>query len=436
MTPRWAHILAAVTALVALKQDWLIGEMFWDSDTIWNILLALAINAALLVAVYWGLSRAFGERAGLIWLRLFSFAVFLKVVLSAAPHGRLLAVVALLVAVVLVVKLGEAPARKAMQAVAIASLVFILTPWVLPKLGQTPRVWLPATAPASTGKTGVMVILLDELGYAAAAPLADDLKATGLNVRYTPLTSAGANTQNVIPALFTGQDFAQARPCGPSAQCSGLTRLDYAQLRAGRDDIDVAGLFLPYCAIKGLRSCYRVQMPHEFGNAYVGLLSGYFRSIGLPLPKALEPPFDPNLNRRLLDEEMAFVRSAPFWTRGGVLYVHLLLPHPPGVQARTTLDADYAANIEESRRLVAEMSQRLRSSFGERFSLIVFSDHGLRPYWQTTGDYPGDRSAIRAGFEDQRVPLIVATPGISAAGPVTSNDQIFSVVQAEADRLR
>jgi len=437
MILRWSHILSSLIVLVALSQDWLIGELFWNSATLVNIVLALAINGAIVTAVYFALATFWSERRSLIGLQTFTYAVFLQVSLSPFPYTPLFVAVGLVVIALLVTKLDHARSQRLLHAAAVASIAFALVPLIWLQVSAQDQTWIPPTRIGAAGHEGgaVVVLLFDELGYSAAAPLASDLQAGGLRVRYEPLKSAGHDTHNVIPALFTGQDFSQARPCGPTTQCSGVNHLDYSRIWAGRTDIDVAGLRVPYCAIRGLRSCYSSPVLHGLGGAYASMMSWYLGHMRLSLPVALMDKEDPVRNGKLLNAEMAFVRSAPMWTQGGVLYAHLPLPHPPGLGGPTTLDADYAANVEESRRITAELVGRLRATFGDQFTLVIFSDHGLRSYWRERGPYPMFKAGTRPQFHDVRVPLIVASPSAPTSLSIKSNAEIFRVVRAEVTRI-
>lgn len=66
--------------------------------------------------------------------------------------------------------------------------------------------------------------------------------------------------------------------------------------------------------------------------------------------------------------------AAPFWRIGGVLFVHTMLPHPPGDTSGPSLNADYAANLE----LAAYLAHELKTRFSEWYRFLFTSDHPLR----------------------------------------------------------
>ena len=274
---------------------------------------------------------------------------------------------------------------------------------------------------------------MDELGAAAAHPIADDLRAAGLRVREEALTAAGENTLNVIPALFSGRDFDRSRPCGVATLCSGTTAIDFSRIGVQRADVDVVGMLLPYSDIPGLRSCFALPLPHEFGSAYRSLAVFHLRRLGLPTPAWLNPAPPPaTLKAELLRQQVEAIDHSRVWSDGGILYAHLPLPHPPGFENLGSLDAEYAGNIERARALVREWVARAHARFGGDYSVIVTSDHPLRDYWCTSGTYRGDACRLREAFRSREVPLIVASPGAVSARPITSNRDAFRILNDEA----
>jgi hypothetical protein len=354
---------------------------------------------------------------------------------SASAPLRLGAASVLLVAgVTLMLRLGDEAANRLMRAVSLASVAFLLVPAAWRLATPAPRVWIgPALAAnptvPGTSRSGTVFLLLDELGYEAAAPLAADLRKAGLNLRYEALTPVGENTLNVIPQLFSGHSFPNARPCGASTVCSGANTLDFSRIVVQRNDVDVTGLLLPYCDIQGLRSCFVLPLSHEFGSVYRSLAMFYLRRLGLSHLALPSKPVEPrDQQRRLLQMQLDFIESSRFWTEGGVLYAHLPIPHPPGLNGQTTLDADYAGNVEAARQVLARLVARARTQFGGRFSILITSDHPLRQYWCTAGVYKAAVCQTRAAFQATRVPLIVASPGSLPSRTLTSNDQVFQVL--------
>jgi hypothetical protein len=445
---RAAFALAFV--LAALLSDWFWSELFMRRDTLSNVAGALVINAAVLVMLYGIAYATLSQRAIKVALRATLLLGFGAVVLSglrvaSAPSQTMslnsrfgFVVIAMLVAGLISLRLGDSTADRLMRALALASIAFVLVPFAWRFASPGPRTWIGPTDPniaaaQARPSEATIFLLLDELGYQAAAPLADDLRAAGLNVRYEALAAAGENTLNVIPTLFSGLAFPRARPCGAATLCSESNALDFSRITVQRPDVDVTGLLLPYCAIAGLRTCFQVPLPHEFGSAYQSLVVFYLRRLGLPLPEAVRPPADPpSLQRQLLAQQIDFIDHSQLWTSGGILYAHLPIPHPPGLDGAGKLDDDYAANIEEARTIVRSLVARAQERFGSAYSLVITSDHPLRNYWCSTQVYTGVDCNTRPEFRSNRVPLIVASPGTVSTRAISSNEQVFRILNDQA----
>lgn len=117
------------------------------------------------------------------------------------------------------------------------------------------------------------------------------------------------------------------------------------------------------------------------------------------------------------------------------MYAHLGIPHPPGQGGVTTLDRDYASNIDTGRVLLSRWAGRLRAEFGENFSLVVTSDHPLRGYWCNSGVYKLADCKTRSEFQTDLVPLIVASPTRAAEPTIQSNVAVFDVLREQVQRV-
>jgi len=449
--------LAFFVALSAFLSDWVCGELFMRRGSAANVGLAVLVNFCLFAIILLGVRLVAPSRAIVAALRIFALLILTAILIQSGraalgPDGplSLLAKTALLGLILLavfyvVLRSSEVLNDRLMRAVILASIAFVASPFMLRAFAAQSIAWppaLPELPPASivqavaSHKQGVMFLLLDELGYPAAAPLASDLRDLGLQVSYQRLKPGGANTLNVIPTMFTHRNFDQARPCGRSTVCSGADWLDFSRIHAARSDMDVTGLLHPYCDIADLRSCYQLELPHEFGNAFTGLLAFYARRFGVSLPAPLAPSAEPGgLQGRLLARQLAFVDGARFWREGGVLYAHLAIPHPPGLNETSTLDQDYASNIEASRTLLKRWTARLKAEFGENFSVIITSDHPLRHYWCSSGIYKPADCKTRDEFQTDLVPLIVASTSTPARTEIKNNSEVFDALAFEARRL-
>lgn len=314
------------------------------------------------------------------------------------------------------------------NAMIVASALFVLSPPLMAAFMAAPGL-LPVSATTNPAAPPVLVLLLDELGDRSAAPVAAALVGAGLQVRHTALAPLGENTVNVIPAMLTGKDFSAAQPCSTTAICNAGQILDFARLRSAEPRMNIVGFHHPYCAIEGLRYCYQALTP-SIANPAIWFGCVLLKATTRRSPGACE-------NRLLSVDQVEAARGellaaagrAPFWREGGVLFVHVPLPHPPGRRDGPTLDQDYAANLADAGTLVASLALRMRQSFGAQHAIVVSSDHPLRPrVWCAMARYKVAGCALRAEFIDDRIPLLVATPGPIPA-QVSASD-LFSTVNA------
>jgi len=281
--------------------------------------------------------------------------------------------------------------------------------------------------PATQARTATIFLLLDELNSSSAAPLAQVLRDHGLLVREKAIRPVGDSTAKVIPAMFTGRNFEQARPCGTSAICSGVNVLDFSHVTASRDDIDVVGFFHPYCAIRSLRWCSHASAPLSLFDPVMWHCAFWTRT-GLSSGTTAD---DCNIyyargSRALLDQLVDALWQAPIWERGGFLYAHLLLPHPPAAVI-SNLQKDYGENLDRAVALLREMLTRARRGGIEDLRVVVFSDHPLRQamWCRYYAPYARKGCVIVAALEDRMVPLIVAGHGLPDIEAIENNSQIF-----------
>lgn len=450
-------MLAFLAVLAASLCDWVVGELFMRRGPASEVVGALALNGVIVIGGMAVALLLLPRRAFDIALRILVIGGFATLLMSglrtsipsfawsSMPMARIAAVVIALVgATWLAIRMSDSVAERSMRAIVAASVAFTAAPFVWRASSGTEYAWLapPKAAsigvPAEVSQAATLFLLLDETSATAAQPLADALREAGMSVRYDSLPPAGENTMNAIPAMFTALDFSRARPCGRSSLCSGTNHLDFSRIQAGRPDVHVTGILFPYCDIRGLRSCYQQPLPHEYGSAYRSLCAFWLRRVGLALPAVLQVPADKHrvTKRELLAQQIAFINQSTFWSEGGVMVAHLPLPHPPGMDATTNLDADYAGNLEEARRLVRGWADRARNSFGDGAVIVIASDHPLRKYWCAAAIYPADQCKTRAAFNADTVPWIVALPPSSAtsAPAINHNRDAFRALAALAAR--
>ncbi|RYG90247.1 MAG: hypothetical protein EON59_00140 [Alphaproteobacteria bacterium] len=329
--------------------------------------------------------------------------------------------------------LTEPAWAKLRRAVTVGALIFVFSQPLLAAL-RAPRLSWPPAAPHRSIPALTVVVLLDELNANAAGPIAEAMRRTGRPVFEKALIPAGDGTAKLVPALFTGHDFGQAKPCGWHTICSGGEVLDFGRVQASRPDIDVVGFYMPYCAISGLRFCEELSPVQPYTDLTRWYCAALRRSAWLADHGGIAA------RRRCADQngrvwsslakrvEQAVWR-APAWTNGGLLYVHAPLPHPPG-EGDGTLGDHYRANVAKAALLIGEMADRLAMQ-KRSFALLVFSDHPLRPsIWCESTQYraegcPSDRSLL-----DDRVPLLISGDLGPMADELRTNRNVFQLIGA------
>jgi hypothetical protein len=199
----------------------------------------------------------------------------------------------------------------------------------------------------------------------------------------------------------------------------------------GRPDVDIVGFYFPYCAIKGLRSCNVVSPMSPYLDFARWHCAAQRRSDWLTgLDGETERVRCANqlghVWATLGQDVEAAIWRAPVWERGGLLYAHVPLPHPPGDGGEGSLETHYRANIAKSARLVGAITERLVSR-RRPFSLVVFSDHPLRAIWCHSTQYR-DSCPPGADLLDDQVPLLATGVVSPAFATIKSNMEIFSLV--------
>ena len=274
-----------------------------------------------------------------------------------------------------------------------------------------------------------MFLLLDELNAQAAAPIVRILRAQGLQVSAKSIDPVANATAKVIPSLFTGKDFGDAKPCSTTATCSGSNILDFSLITASRADIDIVGFFHPYCVIKGLRSCSVTKASQDGFDldrwrCRVWRRTGYPRDMNSQqCGHILRKDWAAMTNKVIQD-----MWSAPVWKEGGFLFAHLPLPHPPGSTDVAPLQTNYSENLSRSYSLVRDIALKIQQGRFDSVRLVIFSDHPLRQsMWCKQLLYSAHGCAPSQEFEDDKVPLIIAGDNLANIDDIVKNDQVFEL---------
>ena len=448
MTPALASAGVGLLALAAWLHDWVVAELYLRTDSAVHVAGALAINTLLLLLVVVLLRRGLRPPVSLAVIRSAVLLVAIMVVLTSArmalgsvtfsmPVRLGLGGLLMLLSVVTAWLGSEALNVRLMRSIGFASIAFMAVPLLWHVTVGRQITWIDAEvspvgsqASGSRPLRGTVFLLLDELSFDAARPIVQTLQGVGLQVDARPLAPVAINTTNAIPSMFSGERFDRAEPCGRSTICSGAAFVDFSRVHVDRPDVHVTGLLHPYCDMTGLQSCHQLALPHTYGNAYRSLLAFYLRRLWPAGAAALQVADPPAMVRGFLAQQQAFIDGSRFWQDGGVLYAHLYLPHPPGLDGPTSVDADYAANLDVAAGLVRSLADRLKARFGVHFTLMITSDHPLRASWCQHPLYPRGDCSLRPAFQGATVPWILASPTPLPVQDIRASNQVFGALRA------
>ena len=318
----------------------------------------------------------------------------------------------------------------------------------------------------------IVWILLDELSYAQVFEIPHtNLNLPALHVlaaesfSFSNLSPPGYYTAKVVPSLIVGRQISDlestldGQAVIRTEKDSHWRSLDPQQTLFGEARRDgwttgVAGWSNPYCRMLGsvLDSCF--WYPDQFTPAYM-------YSHMSPQKSALENALAPVSSsfRRLLHEKSKDPSPVDFHVRDaeGVLapaetlvadkdirfaFVHMPVPHPPGVYDRGAQKigngGSYLDNLALADRDLQALMDSLRSSELDRHTIvIVCSDHSWRiPLWRGAAWWTKeDEQAAKTGF-DPRPVLLVHFPGQQQGARVSQPMNSLVMHDAIAEILR
>ncbi|MDG1109601.1 MAG: hypothetical protein P8N60_13155 [Burkholderiaceae bacterium] len=189
----------------------------------------------------------------------------------------------------------------------------------------------------------------------------------------------------------------------------------------------VIGFHHPYCSIKGLADCFQGESPVD-DNAFIGFGCYWMGRVGILLEFCGEESLSPKIVNRQRATMLSRIDNSEFWSNGGLLYLHILSPHPPGISNNESLDSAYSENVADAASIVLKLSERLNYKFPTGFQLFISTDHPLRPnVWCGTQRYVG-KCDVRKSFISTSVPLISISNGVADICQIKTNADIFQCV--------
>lgn len=444
--PLYAATLALLTLLLLRQTNWIWSSLYFQHHTASEITLAFGLLVVFVIVCVALLRRVLGQattikliNVGIALLLTFVGFTYLKqlelIPMQSNALQKALAVTSAITASLATLKISIDTWKRLYLAGIVGGIIFIFFPMVLANTNASTVYWPspsyqpPTVAAPNIPSQNTIVLLLDELSASAAGPVVTQLQEAGLHVAASNIDPAGKNTINVIPAIWMRTSFDQSVACGATQICSTNKVLDFSKVKASSKNIDIVGFYHRYCSIQGLRSCSFSPLPKK--SAGTDLACSFPGLNGLEFLGCEASDSDRKSYLALRDNMKKPLMEAPFWQKGGILFAHLLVPHPlMGIHLKT-LSVEYAENITYGASLIGLVAQRAKSVFGDNFRIIVFSDHPLRPdIWCADKTYMTLKCKPDSSQMSNQVPLIIATFNVNNKAPlkIKNNIAVFDLL--------
>jgi hypothetical protein len=301
----------------------------------------------------------------------------------------------------------------------------------------------------SAGRGGRIVwLLFDELSYdqtfehrfpGLAMPSFDEFKSK--SVVFSDLKPAGYSTDLVIPAFFLGKPVDNIRSGldgEPMLQLAGSKQWQafdahatlFSDARRLGWTTGVVGWFNPYCRILA------GTLDYCFWRMGDGELKGPI-STKSSLENAISPiqyivwelERKPDFTQQVHAADLAAIMpAATALIRDqsiSFVFIHLPVPHPPGIYDRRTgtlrAGGTYIDNLALADRSLGELMGTLNATaLASNTTVIVCSDHSWRvPMWRTLGPWSKEEETASHGRFDTRPVLMIHFPGQASEHDVT-----------------
>lgn len=329
--------------------------------------------------------------------------------------------------------------------------------WIVPELGwlalahPIPVAASPLPAAAVTVKHRRIVwVLFDELSYDQtfghrnpSVPMPEFDKLARTSIVFSDLQPTAYYTQLAIPSLFLGEDVESLK-----SNMEGAPRLRFeggrnwhkfdaratvfGEARQRGWTTGVVGWYNPYCRILDgvLDSCYTDAGDLEPNRMFSG--NSALKNAVLPIQGELgkfvhvyRPPSIAEGHEMDYRDVMRHAQALLADENIRFLYIHLPIPHPPGIYDRKTgqlrAGGDYLDNLALSDRTLGELLSDLsRTASANQTTLVVCSDHSWRvPMWRRWAGWTVEEEAASKGVFDPRPVLMIHFPAESGGLVVT-----------------
>lgn len=339
----------------------------------------------------------------------------------------------------------------------LAAFAFCLL-WVVPQLlfsaygfKPAPRISRPVQAAKSER---IIWVLFDELSYRlifeqppAGLQFPNFSRLRSKSVVFGDIQPSGFFTDRILPSLITGKQIDEIR----SNAFRDLFYLNHSQHRwlafdqndslfgIGRTagwNTGVVGWYNPYCRIlsSSLDSCYWVPsrafaLPMEAVGASSdksvlansGIMFQSFLTSRNPSREDLAAP-----RVEVYENLMQHARNLIRDNKIGFAFIHLLVPHPPGIYDRKTGKLCACGNYIDNLALADTALDQLEEQIGntaqaDQTTLIISSDHSWRVnLWKGNDNWTPEEERISQGKFDPRPVFMVHFPGQETAAEIDS----------------
>lgn len=311
---------------------------------------------------------------------------------------------------------------QALAAISIGFIIFFITGLIQTPVFQTAKKQtvfdFKKINLLTVEKQNILFLVLDEFSPEYLEQLLVPIVESKIDYRIGTIAAPTGMTLDAIPTLLSGDLYLGMTVCGFSTICSTSKKFDFSKLKAYDSDVDVIGMHHAYCSIKNLRSCYTFSAFHR--EPIVDFLCQLQNLLSQLTPKRLENKLlscftGVRYREKNLKQAIRAANQMTFWNDGGVLYMHLPLPHPAleeidAGSVRLELHDHYKGNIAKASKIVSDFLVRLASRFNNNFTLIITSDHSLRLGMWCDYDFEcNPKPKILSGA----VPFIVISPNLN-----------------------
>jgi hypothetical protein len=331
--------------------------------------------------------------------------------------------------------------------------------WMIPQLlyqglrTQRMDAAMPVVEPAvvsdsSSGKGRIVWLLFDELSYdqtfehrfpSLALPAFDSLRSK--SVVFSNLQPAGYYTDRVIPSYFLGKSVDNIRSnldgdpvvklTGKPWQAFDAQATLFADAKRLGWTTGVVGWYNPYCRIlpETLNYCFWRMGDGQSDGAFPD--HSALQNAVVPLVQELnglqhKPGFAELKHGQdltaIMPQAEALLRDQSI----GFVFIHLPIPHPPGIYDRRTgrrgATGSYIDNLALADKSLAELMAILNAtSLAPRTTVIVCSDHSWRvPMWRSPPLWTKEDETASQGRFDPRPVLMIHFPGQQEGQVVTA----------------